>query len=350
MGEGLRVVHYLNQFFGGIGGEEKADVGCSVKPGAVGPGQTVQNALGDRGEVVATIICGDNYFVERTEEATQEVLNLLTSYQPSMVIAGPAFNAGRYGVACGEICKTVQDKLGIPAVTAMYEDNPGVELFKKDIYIVKSADTPIGMTDIVSRMVNIACKLAAHEKIGKPAEEGYFTRGFIRNEISDKTTAERAVDMLLAKMRGQPFEPELALPKYDRVSPPAALKDLRSAKIALVTDGGLVPLGNPDQIEIRTATRYGKYSIKDTASLKGEDYEVKHSGYDSLFVQQNPNRLVPVDAMRELESEGVIRKLHDFFYSTTGVANIVETMEKIGTAMAKELKSEGVAGVILTST
>ena len=31
-----RVVHYLNQFFGQIGGEEKADVPPMVKEGAIG--------------------------------------------------------------------------------------------------------------------------------------------------------------------------------------------------------------------------------------------------------------------------------------------------------------------------
>lgn len=350
MGGGLRVVHYLNQFFGGMGGEEKADVGCSVKPGAVGPGNAIQNALGDKGEVVATIICGDNYFVERTEGATEEILRLVRSYQPNMVIAGPAFNAGRYGVACGEVCKTVQDKLGIPAVTAMYEDNPGVELYKKDIYIVKSADTARGMTDVTSRMVNIAGKLVAHEKIGKPGEEGYFTRGFIRNEISDKTAAERAVNMLLAKITGQPFEPELALPKYDRVNPPAPLKELSSAKIALVTDGGLVPKGNPDKIEARQATKFGSYSLKGLDTLSGEDYEGNHVGYDNSFVNEDPNRLVPVDVMRDLEKEGVIGKLNDTFYTTAGVATPPKSAKGMGQAIAERLKAEGVTGVILTST
>ena len=33
----VRVVHYLNQFFGGIGGEEKADVPVEVRLGD-GPG------------------------------------------------------------------------------------------------------------------------------------------------------------------------------------------------------------------------------------------------------------------------------------------------------------------------
>ena len=266
------------------------------------------------------------------------------------MIAGPAFNAGRYGVACGAICKAAQDKLGIPAVTGMYEENPGVDLYRRDVYITKSTDSPIGMTDVISRMVNIACKLVAHEKIGKPAEEGYFTRGFIRNEVSDKTAAERAVSMLLAKLQGQPFEPELALPKFDRIKPPAAVKALHSAKIALVTDGGLVPRGNPDKIESRQATKFGSYSITGLDRLSAEDYEGNHIGYDNSFVNEDPNRLVPVDAMRDLEAERVIGKLSDTFHSTAGVGTPPTNAKALGQAIAERLNSEGVTAVILTST
>jgi len=117
-----------------------------------------------------------------------------------------------------------------------------------------------------------------------------------------------------------------------------------------VTDGGLVPKGNPDEIEMRTATRFGKYPLRGTDSLHPEDYEVRHMGYDAVFVRQDPNRLVPVDVMRDLEREGRIGKLHEEFYSTTGVANIVETMRRIGQKIAEELKATGVSGVILTST
>ncbi|MBC7104468.1 MAG: hypothetical protein H5T97_00860, partial [Firmicutes bacterium] len=41
----LRVVHYLNQFFGQIGGEEKADAAPVAREGPVGPGLAVGAAL-----------------------------------------------------------------------------------------------------------------------------------------------------------------------------------------------------------------------------------------------------------------------------------------------------------------
>ena len=346
----IRVAHYVNQFFGGIGGEDKADMPPRLVEGMVGPGKAVQAALGDQGEVVATVICGDNYFAEHVERASEEVRELLRPYKPDLLVAGPAFNAGRYGIACGATCRMAQNNLGIPAITGMYEGNPGVDLYRKDVYIIQTKDSARGMVDAVNKMVTFAGKLLRKENIGRPAEEGYFARGQLINETADRIGAERVVEMLLAKLRGEPFESEVARPVYDRVKPALRIKDIHSATIALVTDGGLVPKGNPDKIEMITATRFGRYDIKNIDTLNPEAYEVSHGGYDSTLVRQDPNRLVPVDAMRDLEREGVIGKLHDTFYSTTGLASIVVIMKKVGQGIAESLKAEGVSGVILTST
>ena len=350
MGAGFRAVHYLNQFFGGIGGEERASTEPQVKDGWVGPGKALQDILKSRGEVVATVICGDNYFAEMTEEATEEILRLLTPCRPDVVIAGPAFDAGRYGFACGEVCKAVQDKLGIPAVTGMHEENPGVDLYRKDVYIVTTAGSARGMIEAISPMVNIACKLVSKEKIGKPAEEGYFTRGVIVNEPIDKNAAERAVSMVLAKIKGEHFEPELEPPKFERVKPAPPVKDLSSVTIALITDGGLVPKGNPDKMASHKSTRFASYNIKGLSALSAEEFEVYHIGYETAFVNQDPNRLVPLDVMRDLEKEGVIGKLHKMCYATAGVSTSLENAKNIGRGIAEQLIAEGVSGAILTST
>jgi glycine reductase len=346
----LKIVHYLNQFFGGMGGEEKAESGPRVQKGIVGPGMAVQKALGEAGKVVATVTCGDNYFAENIEKASEEVCELIRAFGPDLLIAGPAFNAGRYGIACGAVCRAAIHRLGIPAVTGMHAENPGVDLYRQEVYILPTQESVKGMNEAVSGMVKLALKVAAGEKIGRPSEEGYFPRGVLVNEVSDRSGAERVVSMLLRKLGGEPFQSEVPRPNYDRVPPAPGIRELSRARIALVTDGGLVPRGNPDRIEARTATRFGKYSISGMEALNPEGYEVSHVGYDSVFVKQDPNRLVPVDVMRDLQKEGRIGELHEAFYSTTGVANVVETMSKMGSRIAEELKAEGVSGVILTST
>ena len=67
----MNMLHYLNQFFGGIGGEDVNDLPLETREGALGPGRLLDQKLGDRGSVVATVIAGDNYFVE--EEDVYEI-------------------------------------------------------------------------------------------------------------------------------------------------------------------------------------------------------------------------------------------------------------------------------------
>ena len=118
----IRVVHYLNQFFGQIGGEDKASTGFVVKEGPVGPGMALQKEFGDKAEVVATLICGDNFFSANPEENAEEGAQMIEKYHPDILIAGPAFSSGRYGVSCGAICKRCDDRFGIPAITGLYEE------------------------------------------------------------------------------------------------------------------------------------------------------------------------------------------------------------------------------------
>ena len=92
MGKPVRVVHYLNQFFGGIGGEERAQTPLEVREGSVGPGRLLQQALGAEGTVVATLVCGDDYVAEREDAAGASMREALQRYQPDLVMAGPAFD------------------------------------------------------------------------------------------------------------------------------------------------------------------------------------------------------------------------------------------------------------------
>ena len=56
----VRVMHYINQFFAGIGAEEKADVPVDFREGPIGPGKRLQELLGDSAEIVVTVYCGDS--------------------------------------------------------------------------------------------------------------------------------------------------------------------------------------------------------------------------------------------------------------------------------------------------
>ena len=216
--EPLRVVCYVNQFFGQLGGEERAGLGPQAMDGAVGAARAVQQALGNAGTVVTTVICGDNYAAEQGERAVAELVALVAAARPDLVIAGPAFLAGRYGVACGALCAAVQTQLEVPAVTGMQAENPGVDLYRRQVYIVQTGAEATRMLGEVKRLVAFGLKLARGEAIGTPAAEGYFARGVTRNVVAGANAADRATAMLLDRLAGRPFTSEVPRPAFPSVS------------------------------------------------------------------------------------------------------------------------------------
>lgn len=344
-----KVVHYLNQFFAGIGGEEKADIAPEVREGVVGPGMALRAAFKGEAEIVATVICGDSYFAEHMDTAADYVVEQVKKYNADGFVAGPAFNAGRYGTACGAVCKAVGEKLGTPTVSAMYVENPGVDLYKKYVYIVSAADSARGLRKAVPVMAKLILKQMKGEKIGTPKEEGYIERGLRINKFYEKLGAERAVEMLIKKLRGEEFETEYKMPVFDRVTPRAPVKDITKATIALVTSGGIVPFGNPDHIAASSAQNYGEYCIAGVTDLKKGEYQTAHGGYDQTYANDDPDRVLPVDVLRKMESEHKIGKLYDYYYATVGNGTGVANAKRFGTEIGQKLHGK-VDAVILTST
>lgn len=346
----LKVVHYINNFFAGVGGEEKADIPPELREGAVGPGMALAAALGDEAEVIATVICGDSYYGENMDSARKEILEMIKGIGPDAFVAGPAFNAGRYGVACGSIAKAVEEDLGIPSVTGMYIENPGVDMYRKDIQIIETGHSAADLRNSMPKLAKLVLKKAKGELVGPPEVEGYHMMGIRTNYFHEKRGSDRAIDMLLKKLRGEKFETEYPMPVFDRVPPNPAVKDLSKIKIAIVTSGGIVPHDNPDRIESSSATRYGIYDITGMDSLSADDFTSIHGGYDRAFVVKNPNLVIPLDVMRDLEREGVIGELANYFVSTTGTGTSVGNAKGFGESFSKKLVEDGVGAVILTST
>ena len=344
----LKVVHYINQFYAGIGGEEMANTPPEVRDGAVGPGLAFQAAFGDAAEIVKTIVCGDSFFNENIEDAKKTILPMVEG--ADLFIAGPAFNAGRYGVACGTICEAVAEKFNILVLTGMYEENPGADMFKEKMYIVATRDSAAGMRTAAPAMAKLALKLASGEKIGASVEEGYLPNGTRVNFFDTERGSKRAVKMLLNKMAGKPFTTEYPMPDFDRVAPVTAVKDITNATIALVTSGGIVPKNNPDRIESSSASKYGEYDITGVMDLTDATFETAHGGYDPVYANQDADRVLPVDVLREFESQGKIGKLHNLFYTTVGNGTAVKSSQGFAKEFAQKLLDAGVSAAIMTST
>ena len=200
----MKIIHYINQFFAGIGGEEQADQAPFIKAELIGPAVAL-NAMvkPNGGEVTHTIVCGDNFMGSHTDEAVETILGFLADKEFDLFVAGPAFQAGRYGFACGTICKAVQARYHVPVLTSMHMENPGVEMFHKDMPIFIGGKSAAKMRSDVTLIANYINK----DLTGKPhtgaVDEKFFPRG-VRHQAwpaGEKIAARRGVEMLIKKLK-----------------------------------------------------------------------------------------------------------------------------------------------------
>lgn len=350
MGEKVRIVHYINQFFAGIGGEEKGGSPLEHCEGPKGPGVGITQAVGAEAEIVRTIWCGDNLVNQEQERILAGIGDLVREARPDVVVAGPAFNAGRYGLACGMVGRLCTDVLKVPVIIGLFPENPAVEIYRKDAYIWPCAETAAGMRRDLPALAKIAVKLGKNGKLGPAAEEGYLPRGYRYNEFVSKNAAERAIAMLLKRVAGEGPLTEIPLRHFEKVPPARPLRDMRSATIAIVTGGGMVPKGNPDKLKQAFSDSFGVYSIAGMRELPAGDFKGIHGGFDSTWVDEDPDRVVPVDVLRALEAEGRFGRLLEHYFATCGIGTNVAMSKDLGARIAEQLKRREVSAAIYTST
>ena len=341
----MRIVHYINQFFAGVGGEDSADTPPSRADGAVGPGRRLAGLLGDDHQVVATVWCGDDHATS-TAGAIDQIVALVRAEEPDLVVAGPAFTSGRYGLACARVAAALATE-GIAAVAAMHEENPGVEEAGTAI-VIRSGRVAREMGPSIDRLAAAVVKLLAGETLGE--EDGRIGKIPRRNVMAEKPAGERAVDLVLSRLAGDRSATEVPLPRFDVVTPAPPVDDLSTAVVALVTEGALVPDENPDRLESARATKWLRYRIEDRDSLPAGEFRSVHGGFSTVWANEDPHRIIPLDVARELEREGAIGGLHNEYLVTVGNGTSVADARRFGVEWAADLRRSGARAAILTAT
>ncbi len=366
MAKEFKVLLYLNNAFGGYGFEEAAGMGFDLNEGPKGPGNLLQAQLNKQGEatgdtykVVATLCAGDDFFSAEPEANSAKAIELLDAYKDADIFfAGPAFAAGRYTVSCGALCEAIGAAWGIPCITGMDEQSPGTDIYRKKCYIIKTGNNAREVPQTVAKMARLGhallhpddvVRLTSLEYIPDPREYDYFTRGQLRCTYVDRTVAERSVDMIVKKVNGEEFVSEVYPDRFDTFDIPKAVKDLSKAKIAFVSDGGLVYKGNPDHCQTRSNLVWADYDLRTLMAPGG--YEVVHAGYFNDYVNQDPNRLLPLDVIDEDIKAGKLGGISDHYMSMPACTTVSAQCKKNGAEIGEKLKALGdVDAVILTST
>ncbi len=339
----MKIVHYINQFFAGLGGEDQAGSGPELKDGPSGPGRKLSSLLGDGHEIVATVYCGDDYAASRPEAAA-EILALAQQTGAQVLVAGPAFTSGRYGIACGRLAAAAAE-VGLKALAAMHPENPGV---------AEAGGAPVVPTGETAREMGAALKAIAEavDRISKgealsDASSGAAPR---KNRLAKATAAARAVDLALARVAGDKDATEIPLPDFGKVQPAPPVENPAKAVVAILTEGGLVPDGNPGRLESARATKWLRYPLNGKKTLIPGEYHSVHGGFSTTHADADPHRILPLDVAREMEAEGRIGSLHPEYLVTVGNGTTISAATRYGVEWAAELRRAGVQAAILTST
>jgi len=292
---------------------------------------------------VATAWCGDDHAVTEPG-AIDEIVRMAQQAGGEVIVAGPAFGSGRYGVACARVAAAAA-RAGLRAVAAMHPDNPGLE--EGAPVVVASGSTARDARSSCERLAAALRKLLAGAALGP--DDGLLTRPRRATVRAPAPAAERAVDLLLARLAGDDRATEIPPPAAAAVDA-AAPVDPSTAVIALLTEGGLVPAGNPDRLESARASRWLRYRIAGSSALEPGRWECIHGGFSVTWANADPNRIVPLDAAVELAAEGRIGRLHAEYLVTVGNGTSVAAARRFGVEWAAELRKAGVQAAILTAT
>jgi glycine reductase len=246
----------------------------------------------------------------------------------------------------------VRDNWRIPAITAMHEDNPGTREIGRHVFVLQTGASAASMQETLKRYSQLVERLIAQDQKAIEDFRAEYCLAIPRRFTirTDKPDCVRATDLLLARLSGQSYESEIPLIETQAHAIPNLTVSLADATVALVTEGGLVPKGNPDRLESSRGSRYFKYSVQGRSDLKHGEFEAMHTGYDTSTVDRDPDRLVPLDAMRVLESGQRIKKVHDQYFVTTGTGAMPSKMAELGAGIAAEIAGAGIDAVILTAT
>lgn len=340
----VRVVHYLNQFFAGLGGEDTADTAPASASGAVGPGRKLQQLLGDDYEIVTTVWCGDDH--AGGPEVIDDILGLIRAAEPDVVVTGPAFTSGRYGLACARVASATA-AAGIASVACMHPDNPGIDE-AGPAPVVASGEVARQMGPSLETLAAAVRKVAAGEALG--AGDGRVGAMARLNVTVEDDAAQRAVSLVLARLGGDTEATEVPLPRFEQVTPAPPVDDVSTAVVALVTEGALVPDDNPGSLESARATRWLRYPIKGKDRLPAGEYRSVHGGFSTVAANADPHRIVPLDVARQLEDENVIGRVHDEYLVTAGNGTSIANAMRFGQEWAVDLRKQGVQAALLTAT
>lgn len=156
-----KIILVLNHVQAGMGSDEHANLEPGGKKTALGPGEILNQYFEEQGaQIVATLFCGDEYYLEHEDEVTKKFIGFAKEFKADAILCGPAMHYPKFGEMAGSLTEKY-NMYKIPAVAAMSEENPATNKYKNRIPIVKMPKKGgVGLNESFKNMAKIVVEKA----------------------------------------------------------------------------------------------------------------------------------------------------------------------------------------------
>ena len=176
---------------------------------------------------------------------SRTLLGWLDELAPDVLVCGPAFGSGRYGYACGVLAREA-GRRGIPVVTRDDARQPGRARGRgRRRTSCRRASSVAGMRTVLPVVAGLAARLAAGEPLGTRRGRGVpAARAAARTSApTGRARRARSTSRSAELARRDPHRGRAE--RRRRAAAAGGARPRRRAVVALVTEAGCVPAGQP---------------------------------------------------------------------------------------------------------
>lgn len=135
----MNVVLIFDQGLAGAGGKSNPNVELIAKRGGIGSYLMMEpHFKAIDANVLATLYCGNQYFINHQEEVIQKMVAMITKLNPDYIVCGPCFDFADFSLMSAMITQRVVTTTKYPACAMMSQENESViQAYKDKIDIVR---------------------------------------------------------------------------------------------------------------------------------------------------------------------------------------------------------------------
>ncbi|MDE6953203.1 MAG: glycine/betaine/sarcosine/D-proline family reductase selenoprotein B [Erysipelotrichales bacterium] len=174
----MKVLMIFDQTQAGLGGKESAELPLGGKMMAIGSCNMFERQVKDAGgKIIGTLYCGNQTFMNDPDTVSKKLAAMAKKIKPDVVICGPCFNYGEYGIMAAHTAQVINEHTDIPSFAIMSQEcEKAIADYKDKVHILKMPKKGgTGLNQALNQMVMFAKMLVEKQDVNEFVKEhGYL--------------------------------------------------------------------------------------------------------------------------------------------------------------------------------